>query len=107
MTKNIKIQDFSLIKNDEDIFLLDVRTPSEYAFTNIGGINIPLDSLDSNHSNIKNMDKNSRIYCLCHHGVRSLYAADFLTNMGYNDVSNIEGGIDAWSNYIDPSVKKY
>jgi rhodanese-related sulfurtransferase len=44
---------------------------------------------------------------LCHHGARSLLAAQFLRERGLRQVSNLTGGIDAWSEAVDPSVPKY
>jgi len=43
----------------------------------------------------------------CHHGGRSARAADFLLRNGFTDVTNLAGGIDAWSLEIDPSVPRY
>lgn len=44
---------------------------------------------------------------LCHHGGRSARAADFLLRQGFTDVTNVAGGIDAWSCQIDPAVPRY
>ena len=43
----------------------------------------------------------------CHHGGRSARAADFLLRNGFTDVTNVAGGIDAWSLEIDPSIPRY
>ncbi len=88
----------------ENTYLLDVRNPDEYAYCNIGGINIPLGILEDHYSQIPS---GARILCLCHHGVRSKVAQDFLFSLGYNDVLNITGGIDAWSMRVDSTVKRY
>jgi rhodanese-related sulfurtransferase len=47
------------------------------------------------------------IVLICHHGMRSMQAANFLTQVGFKDVSNLVGGIDAWSINIDSSVVRY
>ena len=47
------------------------------------------------------------IACLCHHGMRSLQVATYLTQNGFGDVVNLQGGIDAWSQQVDPSVPRY
>ena len=44
---------------------------------------------------------------LCHHGGRSQRVAMFLEQQGYTRVANIAGGIDAWSQEIDPGVPRY
>lgn len=47
------------------------------------------------------------IACLCHHGMRSLQVATYLAQNGFTHVVNLEGGIDAWSQQVDPSVPAY
>ena len=43
----------------------------------------------------------------CHHGMRSLKAAEHFLTQGFKNVYNLEGGIDAWSQTVDPSVRRY
>jgi rhodanese-related sulfurtransferase len=45
--------------------------------------------------------------CLCHHGMRSLQVANYLAQNGFAHVVNLQGGIDAWSHEVDPSVPRY
>lgn len=97
----ISVVEFQKIKGNS--FLLDVRTSEEYEIANIGGTLIPLDQLTEK---VSELPKEKKIYCLCHHGMRSMHAAMFLNSHGYQAV-NIEGGIDAWSNVVDPSIPKY
>ena len=47
------------------------------------------------------------IACLCHHGMRSLQVANYLAQSGFSAVVNLQGGIDAWSQLVDPSVPRY
>lgn len=44
---------------------------------------------------------------LCHHGVRSLQAAQFLLQQGFGQVQSLKGGIDRWSQEIDPTLPRY
>jgi adenylyltransferase/sulfurtransferase len=44
---------------------------------------------------------------LCHHGVRSLQAAQFLLQQGFAQVQSLKGGIDRWSQEIDPTLPRY
>ena len=44
---------------------------------------------------------------ICHHGVRSQQVAMFLERNGFSNVFNLQGGVDAWSHAIDPSMPKY
>lgn len=94
---------FNKIKENEQVFLLDVRTPEEFVFANIGGINIELSTLSERLGEIP---KDKVIYCLCHHGVRSAHACHFLISHEFNAI-NILGGIDAWSHMVNPSIPRY
>ena len=51
--------------------------------------------------------REQEILVLCHHGMRSLRAAQRALEMGFTDVHNVVGGIDAWSQTVDPSVPRY
>ena len=43
----------------------------------------------------------------CHHGGRSQRAAEHFLALGFRNVANLAGGIDAWSQEVDPSVPRY
>jgi rhodanese-related sulfurtransferase len=53
------------------------------------------------------LDKSRPIACLCHHGGRSMQVASFLEQQGFQNITNISGGIHAWSNQVDASVPVY
>jgi monothiol glutaredoxin len=53
------------------------------------------------------LDRDRTVVCYCHHGMRSQRAAEHLLKMGFRDVYNVQGGIDAWSLHVDPSVPRY
>ena len=84
--------------------LLDVREPEEFAFANIGGVPIPLGELPSR---LAELDRNTEIVVLCHHGVRSLHAAHFLLGNGFSKLANVRGGIDQWSVRVDGNLGRY
>lgn len=84
--------------------LLDVRRDDEIEICSLGGIHIPLHELETRHEELPR-DK-TPIIVYCHHGVRSLYATQFLKYHGY-DALSLRGGIDAWSLEIDPEVPRY
>ena len=44
---------------------------------------------------------------ICHHGNSSRNAAEHFREHGFTDLYNVEGGIDAWSKDVDPSIKRY
>src|SRR6201994_444572 len=87
----------------KDSFLLDVREPHEFKIAEIGGYLIPLGDLQKR---VGELDKNREIIVQCKSGGRSQKAAFFLQQAGYK-VKNLAGGIQAWSEQIDPKVPKY
>ena len=56
---------------------------------------------------IGELDSSRPVACLCHHGARSMRVAQFLAQQGFEQVANIAGGIDAWTQERDPSVPRY
>jgi len=88
----------------DDIFLLDVREPHEYAIVNIGGHLIPLNELPGR---VHELDSSKEIVVHCHHGPRSRRAVDFLKQTGFKKVKNLIGGIDHWAGVVDPSLPRY
>ena len=93
-----------LITSKVNITLLDVRTHKETEISSIGGVHIPLNELPSR---INELDQRSHLIIYCHHGIRSLTAVGILQSHGFNQVQHLRGGIDAWSDIIDPSIRKY
>jgi rhodanese-related sulfurtransferase len=87
--------------------LLDVRQPEENAFASLPGTRlIPLDELPLRAGELRDW-QGEEIVVYCHHGIRSLRAIGFLRQMGFERLLNLEGGIDAWSAEVDPSVPRY
>jgi monothiol glutaredoxin len=88
----------------DDLLLVDVRTPAERAIANIEGGR----ALDADvRAEIERSPRDRSIVVYCHHGVRSLNAAEVLAAQGFRDVYNLVGGIDAWSQEVDPDVPRY
>jgi adenylyltransferase/sulfurtransferase len=88
----------------EELFLLDVREPVEYQIAQMGGHLIPLSELQQR---VRELDPQREIVVHCKVGGRSQMAAEFLAKNGFKKLHNLAGGIAAWSNEIDPSVRKY
>lgn len=87
------------------LVLLDVREPHEYAYAHIAGSKpIPLRQIPEQY---KTLDKTQDYVLICHHGVRSMQACEFLAFAGFNKLYNLQGGIDAWSVACDSSVPRY
>ena len=92
--KNKKInqfhyEDIKKLQSQKDVILLDVRTPKEYHQGHIEKfINIPLDDL---RERIEEIDKNKKVYVICHSGLRSYIACRILMQNGI-DCSHFAGG---------------
>ena len=84
--------------------LVDVRTSDERARARIEG-SILLD--DEGLRTVSSLAKDTKLVFYCHTGVRSQSAAEHFRAEGFTDVHNLEGGIDAWSRQVDPSVPRY
>jgi rhodanese-related sulfurtransferase len=85
--------------------LIDVREPWEFELCRIAGaINVPLQRLPAH---LEDFDSQADIVMICHHGMRSLYAAEFLRERGFFNVLNLTGGIARWAHEVDPSMPQY
>jgi rhodanese-related sulfurtransferase len=95
----------SKIQQDEKLFLLDVREPHEFQYAHIAdSVLIPLKQIPDR---LGELDPQQEIVVICHHGMRSQQAANYLAQSGYKNVANLTGGIDAWSCTCDSSVRRY
>ena len=87
--------------------LIDVREPDEWAVAHIAGAElIPLSQWPALVLE-KIGGKSQPLLIHCHHGSRSARATAWLLDQGFEKVTNLAGGIDAWSVEIDPSVPRY
>ena len=103
--KRIKATELeSLFKGNEKFVLLDVRESHEVAYAKIDPhTNFRMGIIPVRHGEL---DKNLPIIVMCHSGVRSAQVCQELEPLGY-DVTNLEGGIDSWSQLVDPTVPRY
>ena len=89
----------------EPIVIVDVREPQEYQINRIAGSRlIPLGELPQRY---EELDQNAAIVCQCKSGARSAKATGFLRSIGFKNVRNLAGGIQAWIDQVDPSQPKY
>jgi rhodanese-related sulfurtransferase len=89
----------------EGALLLDVREPFEVATCAIAGsTSIPMRQIPEA---LPDLPRDRLILALCHHGGRSLRVTQFLRANGFEQVTNVAGGIDAWAQQIDPSLPRY
>ena len=85
--------------------LLDVREPYEWDICRIPGARlIPLGQLPARLSELDSADD---IVLQCKSGMRSAKALHLLQEAGFGKLANLEGGIAAWAEHIDPSVPRY
>lgn len=97
----------AMLDAKSDFLLLDCRTPAEHATANIpNSILIPMNDIPARINELE-PHRESLIVVHCHHGGRSLRVTEWLLAQGFTNVQNMTGGIDAWSEQIDPSVPKY
>ncbi|HYW49146.1 MAG TPA: rhodanese-like domain-containing protein [Gemmatimonadaceae bacterium] len=89
----------------DDITLVDVREPVEHAIASIeGAILVPLRTLPER---LDSLPREHEIMLLCHHGMRSEMAGNFLLAQGFSRVSHMVGGIDRWTDDVDSTIPKY
>ncbi len=102
----ITVEDLKEMRDrGEPPMLLDVREPHEYALADLpDAIKVPLGTLPKSLEKIPR-DRDLVVYCRS--GARSGNAVQFLQQMGYEKAVNLAGGINAWSERIDPSMRKY
>jgi len=94
-----------MIEAGEDLILLDVRDDWEWEHAQIEeAIHIPLGELAAR---VEELDLNREIIIYCHHGDRSIDGCLLLWEHGFRKVRSLTGGIEAWSELIDPSVPRY
>ncbi|MCC6484942.1 MAG: hypothetical protein IT209_08855 [Armatimonadetes bacterium] len=94
----------ALLDSGADLELLDVREVFECEIATIGGRNIPLGELPGR---VGELDPARPTIVQCKSGGRSAEGVKILQRAGFENVRNLAGGIDAWSDRIDSSVPKY
>ena len=85
--------------------LIDVREPWEFQLASItGSTHLPMGEIPSR---IQEINSTHPTVVICHHGVRSLQVVAYLERQGFENLHNLQGGIDAWSREVDPAVPLY
>jgi rhodanese-related sulfurtransferase len=93
-----------LLESGSDLVLLDVREESEYATVNIGGKLIPLGQLDDR---LGELDPPSHVIAHCRAGYRGAQAVAKLRAAGFENAWNVNGGLMAWIDHVDPTLPRY
>lgn len=90
----------------ETFTLIDVREPWEYDVAKIEGSKLmPMGDVPGRAH--QELDPDERIIAYCHHGVRSLNVVNWLRQQGFEKAQSMSGGIDRWSQVVDPKVPTY
>ena len=104
--EEISVRELKQLRDQQpDLYLLDVREQYEWDIARIEGAHLkPLSVLEEDFEDIP---KDKPVYCFCKMGGRSARAVEFLKSRGYSYIANVKGGIQAWSEEIDPAVAYY
>jgi rhodanese-related sulfurtransferase len=92
--------------NEKKVRFIDVREPWEFDTAHIpGSVLMPMGDVPAlaHHE----LDPDEWLVVLCHHGMRSMNVTVWLRNQGFEQAQSLQGGIDAWSAEIDPTVGRY
>lgn len=106
MNKEISALDAAKLREtNPEVAFLDVREDSELAICRIeGALHIPMGEIPERADSIP---KDQDIIVFCHHGMRSANVQQYLEVKGFKNLTNLAGGIHAWSLEVDSSVPKY
>jgi rhodanese-related sulfurtransferase len=93
------------LTRDDRPVLLDVRQDWETKLCRLANaVHIPIEEIEFRTDEL---DQNDEIVVYCHQGVRSAAVADYLRRLGFRDVKNLAGGVDAWARTVDPTMRRY
>lgn len=92
-------------RSGEDHVLLDVREPWETDLVSVeGSMPIPMRMLPGR---VAELPRDKPVVVMCHHGGRSAQVMMWLREQGFDQATNLSGGIDAWARRIDPDMRTY
>jgi rhodanese-related sulfurtransferase len=85
--------------------LIDVREPWETELCRIdGSLDLPMGEIQESLDQIPN---DRPVVVLCHHGIRSMQVVGWLRGQGWNNATNLRGGIALWADRVDPGMRRY
>jgi monothiol glutaredoxin len=84
--------------------LVDVRTPWEWDLVHVPGSERLDEAL---LAALTALPRDTPLAFLCHHGIRSAGAAAHFARLGFTDLWNVAGGIEAWAEELDPTLPRY
>lgn len=98
-----------LSESSSSLQLIDVRERSEAALALIPGFDLyPLSEFEQwSEKILTELKPEAETIVICHHGMRSAQLCQWLSMRGFSQVQNVAGGIDAYSRFVDSSVRRY
>jgi molybdopterin/thiamine biosynthesis adenylyltransferase/rhodanese-related sulfurtransferase len=97
----------TMMDNDENIFLVDVREPNEYEIVSIPGATLIPKGEFLSGAALEKLPQDKRIVLHCKSGARSAEALAVVKDAGFSDAVHVGGGVLAWVNQVDPSLPTY
>jgi len=93
------------LSQPEPLVLLDVRQDWETRLCRLeNALHIPIEEIELRSGEL---DATAETIVYCHQGVRSAAVAEYLRSLGFENVRNLAGGLDAWARTVDPSMRRY
>ncbi len=104
--QSITVEQLAALQSEWDkVVLLDVRDPWEFEICRLpGSVNIPMNEIPER---VQELNQEARTVVICHFGMRSLEVSAYLEESGFKDISNLEGGLDAWAQRVDEDMPQY
>ena len=85
--------------------LIDVRQDWETKLCRLpNSMHIPIEEIELRVDELNPADE---IVVYCHQGVRSAAVAQYLRGLGFTNVKNLAGGLDAWARTVEPGMRRY
>ncbi|TXK64903.1 Grx4 family monothiol glutaredoxin [Alkalisalibacterium limincola] len=101
----IQVEDAKAKLDAGELVVVDVRPAEDRRQAAFPGPHEVLD--EDSHDRLAALDKQQPLAFLCHHGISSRRAAEHFRGLGFRNVFNVEGGIDAWAQRVDTTVPRY
>lgn len=102
--KQLSAPELKAMLDRGEVILFDVRPEAERALASIAQAR-SLSAAGKEY--LLGLDRATAVAFQCHHGMRSQNAAEEVLREGFRSVYNLKGGIEAWSQLVDPSVPRY
>ncbi len=101
---DITVERFAELRTQDDVVVVDVREDTEYETVNLGGRLLPLAGLEET---LVELDRTATVLVHCRAGLRGAKAVQILRDNGFGDAWNVNGGLVAWADRVDPTTVRY